>query len=221
VRISVVIPTLSEASTVAAAIASARESLDACEVIVVDAGSTDATQDIARRAGALVTVATGPRAVAMNAGARLAQGDALLFLHADTTLPDGAGAAVREALRSADGGAFRLRYDERRPVLHVFGDLRARFFQPVYGDQAIFVTRAAFDRIGGFQPVPIMEDCDLVQRLRRSGRFTMLDLSVRTAARRHRRHGTASTVLRVWAIKCLYRVGVSPARLARIYPPAR
>ena len=134
-------------------------------------------------------VAPGSRAVAMNAGARLAQGDALLFLHADTTLPEGAGAAVREALRSADGGAFRLRYDERRPVLHLFGDLLARFVQPVYGDQAIFVTRAAFDRIGGFQPMPIMEDCDLVQRLRKHGRFTLLDLSVRTAARRHRAAG--------------------------------
>jgi rSAM/selenodomain-associated transferase 2 len=217
----VVIPTLSEASTVAAAIASARESLDACEVIVVDAGSVDATQDVARRAGAHVTVAPGSRAVAMNAGAHLAQGDALLFLHADTTLPDGAGAAVREALRSADGGAFRLRYDERRPVLHAFGDLLARFFQPVYGDQAIFVTRAAFDRVGGFQPMPIMEDCDLVQRLRKSGRFTLLELSVRTAARRHRAQGTAATVVRVSAIKFLYRVGVSPVRLARIYPPAR
>ena len=216
-----VVPTLSEASTVGAAIASARDRLDPCEVIVVDAGSTDATQEVARRGGAHVIVAPGSRAVAMNAGARLAQGDALLFLHADTTLPEGAGAAVREALRSADGGAFRLRYDEQRPVLHLFGDLLARFVQPVYGDQAIFVTRAAFDRIGGFQPMPIMEDCDLVQRLRKQGRFTLLDLSVRTAARRHRAQGTAATVVRVWAIKCLYRVGVSPVRLARIYPPAR
>ena len=216
-----VIPTLSEASTVGAAIASARESLDPCEVIVVDGGSADATHDVARSAGAQVIVASGSRAVAMNAGAHLARGDALLFLHADTTLPDGAGAAVREALRSADGGAFRRRYDERRPVLRAFDDLLARFFQPVYGDQAIFVSRTAFDRVGGFQPMPIMEDCDFVQRLRKTGDFTLLDLSVRTAARRHRAQGTAATVARVWAIKLLYRVGVSPVRLARIYPPAR
>lgn len=216
-----VIPTLNEAATVTAAITSARESLDACEVIVVDAGSVDATQDIARRAGAHVAVAPGSRAVAMNAGAQLAQGDALLFLHADTTLPDGAGVAVREALGSADGGAFRRRYDERRPVLQAFGDLLARLFEPVYGDQAIFVSRKAFDRVGGFQPLPLMEDCDLVQRLRKTGRFALLDLSVRTAARRHRAQGTAVTVVRVWAIKLLYRVGVSPVRLARIYPPAR
>ena len=216
-----VIPTLSEASTVGAAIASARENLDPCDVIVVDGGSADATHDVARSAGAQVIVASGSRAVAMNAGAHLARGDALLFLHADTTLPDGAGAAVREALRSADGGAFRRRYDERRPVLHAFDDLLARFFQPVYGDQAIFVSRTAFDRVGGFQPMPIMEDCDFVQRLRKTGDFTLLDLRVRTAARRHRAQGTAATVARVWAIKLLYRVGVSPVRLARIYPPAR
>jgi len=217
----VVIPTLGEASTVGAAVASARERLDPCEVIVVDGRSADATQDVARSAGAQVIVASGSRAVAMNAGAHLARGDALLFLHADTTLPDGAGAAVREALRSADGGAFRRRYDERRPVLRAFDDLLARFFQPVYGDQAIFVSRTAFDRVGGFQPMPIMEDCDFVQRLRKTGDFTLLDLSVRTAARRHRAQGTAATVARVWAIKLLYRVGVSPVRLARIYPPAR
>ena len=168
-----------------------------------------------------MVVAAGSRAVAMNAGAALAQGDALLFLHADTTLPDGAGAAVRDALRDADGGAFRLRYDDRRPVLHAFGDLLARFFQPVYGDQAIFVTAGGVRphrRIpghaadGGLRPR---------RRLRTSGRFTLLDLSVRSAARRHRTQGTATTVVRVWVIKCLYRVGVSPARLARIYPPAR
>jgi hypothetical protein len=106
-------------------------------------------------------------------------------------------------------------------VLHFGYRLRARVFQPIYGDQAIFVRRAAFDAIGGYRELEIMEDYDLVQRLRRRGRVTVLPLEVRTAARRHRRHGTLLTVARMWTIQCLYRVGVSPARLARMYPPAR
>jgi len=221
VRISVVIPTWQEAERVGTAIESAYATLEPHEVIVVDAGSTDATREIAAAAGARIELAEGSRAVAMNAGARLATGDALLFLHADTTLPDGAGAAVREALQTADAGAFRHRYDERRRVLEFGNALRRRITQPIYGDQAIFVTRAAFDRIGGYRELPIMEDYDLVQRLRRHGRVTVVPLSVRTAARRHERHGTMLTVARMWTIQCLYRVGVSPVRLARMYPPAR
>lgn len=215
------IPTLQEAAALAAAIASAWATLDPLEVIVVDGGSSDGTLEVAERGGARVEVAPGPRAVAMNVGAGLAAGDALLFLHADTTLPDGAGPAVRAALAHADGGAFRLAYDDRRPALQRLGELRTRLGGPVYGDQAIFVTRAAFERTGGFRPVPIMEDYDLVRRLRRGGRFTLLPLAVRSSARRHRHDGTAATLARIWTIQALYRVGVSPARLARRYPPVR
>ena len=219
-RISVVIPTFHEAARVGAAIASARATLGDCEVIVVDAESDDGTATAARTAGARVVVAAGTRGEAMNAGARIANGGALLFLHADTTLPDGAGDAVRVALGTADGGAFRLRFDDRRPVLEAFTHLRGRFFRPVYGDQAIFVVRTTFDRLGGYRPLAIMEDYDLVSRLRSTGRFTLLDLPVETAARRHRDRGALRTVTRIWAIQCLYHLGVPPARLARYYPPA-
>jgi rSAM/selenodomain-associated transferase 2 len=189
--------------------------------VVVDAGSADGTQEAARRAGATVSVIPGTRAEAMNAGADLAHGDALLFLHADTTLPVGAGDAVREALERADGGAFRLRYDDTRPILQALTDLRLRWLQPIYGDQAIFLTRDAFDRLGGYRTLPIMEDYDLVLRLRREGQFVLLPLQVETSARRHRRAGTLGTLARVWAIQWLYRAGISPVWLARAYPPAR
>ncbi len=216
-----IIPTLREAETVTSAISTTRQRLEPFEVVVVDAGSDDGTCEAAASAGARVIHAPGSRAVAMNAGARVARGDALLFLHADTTLPEGAGRAVREALRDADGGAFRLRYDDGRPILRALGDLRLRFLGPVYGDQAIFVTRAVYDEIGGYRPMPIMEDCDFVLRLRHAGRFVLLPLYAETAARRHRGHGTVPTLARMWTIQGLYRMGVSPDRLARMYPPTR
>ena len=188
----------------------------------MDAGSDDGTREVAERAGARVIDVPGSRAVAMNAGARAARGDALLFLHADTTLPEGgAGHSMREALCDAGGGAFRIRYDDGRPILRALGDLRLRFLGPVYGDQAIFVRRDVYDQIGGYRPLPIMEDYDFALRLRHAGRFVLLPLYVETAARRHRGRGTLATLARMWTIQGLYRVGVSPDRLARMYPPVR
>jgi rSAM/selenodomain-associated transferase 2 len=221
VKISVVIPTLREADTIARAVTATWKTLEPFEVIVVDAGSDDGTREAAQSAGARVISTPGSRAVAMNAGARAARGDAFLFLHADTTPPEGAGHAVREALRDADGGAFRIRYDDGRPILRALGNLRLRWLGPVYGDQAIFVTRAAYELVGGYRPMPIMEDYDFVLRLRHAGSFVLLPLYVETAARRHRGHGTLPTLARMWTIQALYRVGVSPERLARMYPPTR
>lgn len=220
-KISVVIPTLREADTIARAVTATWQTLEPFEVVVVDAGSDDGTREAAQSAGARVISTPGSRAVAMNAGARAARGDALLFLHADTTPPEGAGHAVREALRDADGGAFRIRYDDGRPILRALGNLRLRWLGPVYGDQAIFVTRSAYELVGGYRPMPIMEDYDFVLRLRHAGSFVLLPLYVETAARRHRGHGTLPTLARMWTIQALYRVGVNPERLARMYPPTR
>ncbi len=220
-RISVVIPTLHEADTIGPAIGAARAVLGDCDVIVADGGSADGTLAAARAAGARVIEAAGSRAEAMNAGAELAECDALLFLHADTLLPTGAGAAIRDALAKADAGAFRLGFDARA---RVWWHLSARYAQVVrraYGDQALFVSRAAFDRVGGYRPLPIMEDYDLVKRLRRAGPFTIVSLQVRSSARRQRSEGELRTTLRVAAIKVLYRLGVPAHVLARAYRPAR
>jgi len=217
VRISVVIPTLGEQAVVESAIVSAQEALGPCQVIVADGGSADRTRELAAAAGATVVDAPGTRADAMNAGAGAATGEALLFLHADTTLPHGAGDAVRLALTHVDGGAFSVRFDDRPGLARLAASLFERFHRGVYGDQAIFVSRAAFDRAGGYRPLPIMEDFDFVQRVRRAGRFAVLPETVTTSARRQRAHGEVRTFLTVAAIKLLYRLGVSPARLARTY----
>jgi rSAM/selenodomain-associated transferase 2 len=220
-RISVVLPTLHEADTIGPAIAAARAALGHCDVIVADGGSDDGTPAAARAAEARVIEAAGTRAEAMNAGAALAEGEALLFLHADTFLPTGAGDAIRYALANADGGAFRLGFDARPRVWSQLSAGYARVVGRAYGDQALFVSRAAFERVGGYRPLPIMEDYDLVKRLRRAGPFTIVPLQVRSSARRQRREGELRTCLRVAAIKLLYRLGVPAHVLARAYRPAR
>jgi len=221
VRISVVIPTLDEAATVAEAIGVAREALPDPEVIVVDAGSGDGTAAAAAAAGAAVLAAPGTRAEAMNAGAAAAHGDVLVFLHADTLLPAGAGAAIAAALDRAGAGAFRIGFDRPRPLVERTVNARSRWLKVVYGDQALFASRAAFERAGGYRPLPIMEDRDLATRLRRSGGLVIVPLAVTTSARRHRSDGHARTLARSWLIQLLYTLRVPPERLARLYPPAR
>ncbi|HEY8858769.1 MAG TPA: TIGR04283 family arsenosugar biosynthesis glycosyltransferase [Gaiellales bacterium] len=219
--ISVVIPTLNEAPSVAAAVASARAALGDCEVLVIDAGSTDGTAEAASAAGAIVVTAAGSRAEAMNMGASAAAGDVLLFLHADTTLPAGAAAAISTALRHRGAGAFRISFDHPRPVVELLVNARSRLFRVVYGDQAIFASRAAFERVGGYRPLPIMEDRDLARRLRRSGGLALLPLRVTTSSRRHRTDGGLRTLARGLLIQLLYTLRVPPERLARRYPPVR
>jgi glycosyltransferase involved in cell wall biosynthesis len=186
-------------------------------VVVADGGSDDGTRELAVAAGATVVLAPGSRADAMNEGARAAEGGALLFLHADTSLPPGAGALIRAALASADGGAFAVRLDGRPLPARLAAAAYRPFHRGVYGDQAIFVRRESFERLGGYRAQPIMEDYDLVRRLRAQGRFTLLRESVTTSARRQQAHGEVRTFATVAAIKLLYRLGVSPVRLARLY----
>ncbi len=219
--ISVVIPTLNEGAGVGAAVASARAALGDCEVVVVDAGSSDGTVAAATGAGASVVSVAGSRAEAMNAGAAIASGDVLLFLHADTTLPDGAATAIASALQHAGAGAFRIRFDRPRPVIERVVNARSRLLKVVYGDQALFASRAAFDRVGGYRAIPIMEDRDLARRLRRAGGLVLLPLCVTTSSRRHHTDGDLRTLARAWLIQLLYTLRVPPERLARRYPPVR
>ncbi len=215
--ISVVIPALDEEAGIAAAIDAAREMLGDCEIIVTDGGSGDRTVERAAAAGAQVVEMRGNRADGMNAGAAVASGGVLLFLHADTRLPSGACDAIERALRDAVGGAFSLGFDGRPRLARLAASLYRPFHRGVYGDQAIFVRREAWARVGGYRCLPIMEDYDLVQRLRGVGRFVVVSEMVVTSARRQRAHGEVRTFATVASIKLLYRLGVSPARLARAY----
>ena len=224
-RISVIIPTLNEEAQIVAAVASARGP-GVAEVIVVDGNSDDATAERARGAADLVVQARRGRAAQMNAGAVRAEGDVLLFLHADTRLPARFDAAVRAALADplAVGGRFDVRLVPSTPLLACVAalmNLRSRLSRIATGDQAIFVRRAPFEAIGGFPDIALMEDIAFCRALKRRGRIACLRLRVETSARRWLRDGPVRTVMLMWWLRALYFCGVSPASLRRRYGDTR
>jgi rSAM/selenodomain-associated transferase 2 len=216
----VVIPALDEAANVAAAIASVRD--DAHEVLVVDGGSSDDTIDRARRAGAQVLLSERGRGVQLAAGASAAGGAWLCFLHADTTLAPGWADAVRAQPPRVVGGAFRLAITARGGgyrLVEAMVAWRCRLLRLPFGDQAIFVRRLAYAASGGFAPLPLFEDVDLVRRLRRLGPLAFPPQQARTSARRWQRHGLLRTTLVNWGLLLAWQFGVPGSRLARIYTP--
>jgi len=220
-RIAVLIPALNEGATIAGVVRNVVATVQPAEVTVVDGGSTDGTPGAAREAGASVAGGSRNRGRALNDAAARTSGDVLLFVHADARLPDGAGDAIAEAVRSADWGAFRLRFDPPLPLLERLVLWRSKLWRAPYGDQAMFVSRAAFDAIGGIPPIPLMDDYELARRLRRRFRFRLLDEAVTASARRYQQQGVWRTTLRLRMLFLLYRLGVPPDRLLRRYPPAR
>jgi rSAM/selenodomain-associated transferase 2 len=220
-RISVVIPALNEEACLARAIRSV--SADA-EVIVVDGGSRDGTREIAARLGAAVLSRPPSRGGQMGAGATGACGDWLLFLHADTWLEPGWAQAVRDVGPESAGGAFRLAIDapgRAYRLVETAVDLRSRFLGLPYGDQALFIRKTVYERLGGMAPIPLMEDVNLVRRLKKAGRLAFLPQRAFTSPRRWEQHGVLGTSVRNWGLLALYAAGVPPARLARMYgPPA-
>lgn len=215
--LSVIIPTLNEAEHLEATIHSIGSRSDT-EVIVADGGSSDATIDIADRCGALIVTGTRGRGAQLNAGAAVARGDVLLFLHADTRLPFDYRAEVDRVLARPNvvAGAFRFALDHVTIWLRLieFGtNLRSRLRQLPYGDQAIFLPRSLLGRIGGFKPWTVMEDFEFIRRLRRHGRVGIAQSAVITSARRWRRNGPWRTTLRHQLALARFLLGQSPDRI--------
>jgi len=220
-RISIIIPTLNEANVIEETITRLPQS-EQVEIVVVDGSSSDGTDEMARKLGARVLSARPSKAVQMNAGAAEARGEVLLFLHADTRLPANFEEKVMAAL-SRDGicaGAFTLGIDSNdRGVRFIeqVANWRARFFQMPYGDQALFVSRDLFLEIGGFADYPIMEDFELIRRLKKNGKIAILPESVQTSPRRWQNLG----VFRTWFLNQIiigaYFIGIPPQRLAFWY----
>ena len=222
-RLSIVVPVLDEAPRLPALLADLARGGPDVDVVIVDGGSRDGSAEIAARAPGVCLVRSAPgRARQMNAGATAATGEVLLFLHADTRLPAGAARAVLEALAdpAVVYGRFDVRFDRPGAAFRLIAllmNLRSRMTGICTGDQAIFVRRAAFARLGGYAEIALMEDIELTRRLKRIGRLAPLGLRVTTSARRWERDGVASTVLLMWTLRLLYLCGVGPERLHRWY----
>ncbi|MGB6350672.1 MAG: TIGR04283 family arsenosugar biosynthesis glycosyltransferase [Pseudolabrys sp.] len=220
--LSIIIPVLDEAALVETALRTlSKYRTGGAELIVVDGGSRDGTAALARPFADQVLIASRGRAAQMNAGAAAAHGDVLLFLHLDTRLPDGAELLVCDGLARSGRtwGRFDVRFDRTGflSLIAFMMNLRSRLTGIATGDQAIFVTRTAFESVGGFPPIALMEDIALSARLKHIGRPLCLRARVTTSGRRWRMHGILRTVVLMWRLRLAYFLGADPAQLARRY----
>jgi len=224
-QISVVMPVLNEAETIAQTLRRLRQTGE-CQAIVVDGGSSDATVQIAHVYADVVLTAPCGRARQMNAGARVATGEVLLFLHADTTLPQGFPTVLNHALRDDRivGGRFDVRLDaEGWPfrIIERLMNVRSRLTRISTGDQAIFVRRHVFQEMGGYPALELMEDLALSRKLKRLGQIACLRERVTTSARRWQRDGIGKTIVRMWMLRFCYFLGVPSERLRAFYTDTR
>jgi rSAM/selenodomain-associated transferase 2 len=223
VRLSVIVPALDEEAVIGATLERLAPLRAAGhQVVLADGGSGDCTREIA--APLADRVLTGPRGRArqMNAGAAVADGDILLFLHADTLLPESAAGDITDGLHSTGRrwGRFDVRLTGSLPLLRLVEwmmNARSRLTGVATGDQALFVERALFEAVGGFPDIPLMEDVALCKRLKRQGAPLCLRSRVVTSSRRWEERGVLRTIGLMWGLRAAYAAGVSPERLARLY----
>ena len=226
-RLSIVIPVLNEQSHINAVIehVKAQDFDRGFEIIVVDGDPHGGTLDVVQDRNVICLIDAKGRGRQMNAGAEVARGDILLFLHADTRLPAGALEKIAWVMENRNyvAGAFDLSIDSDRWILKYIAaraSLRSRYNRIPYGDQAIFIRKSYFDKIGGFKDIPLMEDVDLMRRIKQDGgKIHIFRDKVKTSARRWKAEGALYTTLRNRLVVILYYLGVSPHKLAKFYKP--
>lgn len=223
--LSIIIPALNEGDNVGPTLDSVAKSGHGIEVLLVDGGSTDHTTAVARTYGARVITSARGRGAQMHRGACEAQGTVLWFVHADTTVPTDAAARIMAAMQDEHvvGGNFEVRFGGERRAARFMTWLypQLRRLGLCYGDSAIFVSRKAYFKAGGFKSFPIFEDLDLLRELKKIGDFVHLPSTVITSSRRFARRSFAVTFTRWAGLQCLYWLGVSPQRLGRLYGAQR
>jgi rSAM/selenodomain-associated transferase 2 len=224
--LSVIVPMLNESPRIAGTLSALRRAAPNAEIIVVDGGSSDASVAIARPLCHRLITASRGRAFQMNTGARASHGDVLAFVHADTIVPRTFSPNIAAALSDPGvvGGRFDVKLDASALPYRIIGamiSLRSRITRTGTGDQAIFVRREVFERLGGFPELDLCEDLAFSRLLKRAGRVACLRTRVTTSARRWSRDGLARTVVRMWIIRAMYLMGVPPGRLKRLYSDTR
>jgi rSAM/selenodomain-associated transferase 2 len=226
--ISIIVPTLNESAAIEPALL-ALQPLRARghEVIVVDGGSRDNTLSFARKHADRAVMSGAGRALQMNAGAEYAKHEILLFLHADTLLPESADQLIHAALAPEEKcwGRFDVRLDHSHPVYRLIEtsiNWRSHLSGVATGDQAIFVERKFFERVGSYDRLPLMEDVTLSKKLRHFARPARITTPVLTSARRWEQRGVLRTILLMWLLRSAFFFGADPQRLAELYyPPGR
>ena len=219
-KVSIIIPVLNEARVLEQTLSQLRSELGPHELIIVDGGSTDGSAHIAEKYGKVLISERG-RAKQLNAGAAAASGNILIFLHADIWLEPGALTAVETALSSGYvGGGFRQKIDGKNilyRIIEIAGNIRGKYLKVFYGDSGIFLSRADFEKIGGFPEIPILEEMEFSTALRRLGKTTLVTPHIHISARRWETKGILRTTANNWLITLLYFLKFSPAQLAKLY----
>lgn len=219
-QLAIVVPVLNEAANIPALCAHLQKIALSAEVVLVDGGSTDDTARLARACGMTVVSAPRGRARQMNAGANATQAPHLLFLHADTQLPEQALSLVQDALQHHAWGRFDVRIEGQAKMLRVVATLmnwRSRLTGIATGDQAMFMTRAAFDQLNGFPDQPLMEDIEMSAALKRISPPVCLQQKVITSGRRWEQRGVWRTIFLMWRLRLAYWLGIPAESLARAY----
>lgn len=220
-RVSIVVPVYNEAEGIVGFLQSLQSFREAGhQLIVVDGGSQDQSISLAEPLADHVLVSTPGRAMQMNTGAELAKGEVLLFLHADTQLPEGALELINSASTNSNWGRFDVCLSGKHPLFRVIERMmnwRSALTGIATGDQAIFIRRNIFQSLGGFPDLPLMEDIEISKRLKQYGKPARIKIPLVTSSRRWEKRGVIKTILLMWRLRLLYWLGVDAAKLARLY----
>lgn len=223
--ISIIIPVLNEENTIDKRLENIIKIDGNKEIIIVDGGSSDNTSEIAKKYGRVIQSEKG-RAKQMNAGAKIAKGDILWFVHIDSKLDNDSISEIENTIKSGYiGGCFSLYfYDlDTRFMKYVANssNKRAKYLKLIFGDQGIFMRRHIYEKFGGYKDMELMEDWDLSRRIHKLGKMKVLENKIGTSARRFRNGGELRTLLLMHKIKILYMLGVPTEKLAKIYSGVR
>lgn len=218
-RISVIIPTLNEQDHLPALLASVQRQRGVLEIIVSDGGSSDDTKAISLKNHANWVIGARGKGAQMNAGARIARGDFLVFLHADTILPENAFDEIPTLLSKFEAGTFCMDFDDPGAVLKWYASFtRKNHPMFLYGDQGLFLSRNTFETLGGYAELPLMEDMDIIKRIRQRGRLVKSPVCITTSARRFKAEGVLWQQCKNILMVACFRMGISPETLKKFYP---